>query len=422
MFASAVHRGSAVLRGGVAARERRAGEVPADGVPCAQRRSDESPTGSTLRELLRAAPGLHEELRERGRASALLITLFATLVLPAWTGFDAVLEPDLVGRFTVIRLMCTLPMLVALWLLWRRPIGRRRPQLITVAVLAAVQIDIAWMATQVSHVESYALGLSLALYGSGCILAGSPRWNRALVVLSCLALGGAAVRDHEWIAPQTTTTVSAYLATASLIAVAAHFLRQRVTLRELRARVELKREQERSRTLLSRLEKLSHEDPLTGLANRRRWDAELGSACTEARSRATSVAVVLLDVDHFKAVNDRHGHAGGDEALRQVARLLKDGVRGGDLVARLGGDELAVLMPGADLRHAVELAESLRTGVLELLPPGFAPGELTVSLGVCVASGERAYPLELMSCADAQLYRAKITRNCVGAPTVEAAR
>jgi diguanylate cyclase (GGDEF)-like protein len=383
---------------------------------------DELPERATLHGLIAAAPQLQAELRDRGRASALLITGFATVVLSAWTGFDAVLEPDLVGRFVIIRLLCTFPVLVALWLLWRRPIGRRFPQLITVAVLAAVQIDIAWMATQVSHVESYALGLSLALYGSGCILAGSPRWTGALVVLSWLALGGAAVLDHEWMAPQTTTTVSAYLATASLIAVAAHFLRQRVTLRELRARVELKREQERSRTLLSRLEKLSHEDPLTGLANRRRWDAELGSACTEARSRATSVAVVLLDVDHFKAVNDRHGHAGGDEALRQVARLLKDGVRGGDLVARLGGDELAVLMPGADLRHAVELAESLRTGVLELLPPGFAPGELTVSLGVCVVSGERAYPLELMSCADAQLYRAKISRNCVGAPTVEPAR
>jgi len=383
---------------------------------------DELPERATLAQLLGAAPRLHEELRERGRGSALLITVFATLVLPAWTGFDAVLEPDLVGRFAGSRLLCTLPMLAALWLLWRRPIGRRRPQLITVAVLAVVQIDIAWMATQVSHVESYALGLSLALYGSGCLLAGSPRWTAALVGLTWLALGGAAVVDHGGLTAQTTTTVTAYLATASLIAVVAHVLRRRVTLRELRARVELEREQERTRSLLSRLEKLSQEDPLTGLANRRRWDAELTSACSEARERGTSAAVVLLDVDHFKAVNDRHGHAGGDEALRQVARLLADGVRGGDLVARLGGDELAVLMPGADLSRAVELAESLRTGVLGLQPPGFAPGELTVSLGVCVASAGRAYPLEMMSCADAQLYRAKITRNCVGAPTLQPAR
>src|SRR3954454_24112864 len=309
MFASAVHRGSAVLRGGVAVPRRRATEVAG---------------GSGLRELLGAAPRLHQELRERGRASALLITVFATVVLPAWAGFDAVLEPDLVGRFFIMRLLCTFPMLVALWLLWRRPIGRRFPQLITVAVLAAVQIDIAWMATQVSHVESYALGLSLALYGSGCILAGSPRWTGALVALSWLALGGAAGLDPEPIAAQTMTTVMAYLATASLIALVAHVLRQRVTLRELRARIALEHERDRTRGLLHRLEQLSHEDGITGLANRRRWDADLGSECAEARERGTSVAVVLLDVDHFKAVNDRHGHGGGDEALRQVGRLLKD--------------------------------------------------------------------------------------------------
>src|SRR3954454_23373147 len=184
MFASAVHRGSAVLRGGVA--------VP-------RRRATEAAGGSGLRELLGAAPRLHQELRERGRASALLITVFATVVLPAWAGFDAVLEPDLLGRFAVTTVLCTLPMLVAKLLFWRRPIGRRRPQLITVAVLTVVQIDIAWMATQVTHVESYALGLSLALYGSGCILAGSPRWIGALVVLSWLALGGVAVL-HEGMA------------------------------------------------------------------------------------------------------------------------------------------------------------------------------------------------------------------------------
>jgi GGDEF domain-containing protein len=301
-------------------------------------------------------------------------------VLPAWAGFDAVLRPDLVGRFAVIRLMCTVPMLVALWLLWRCPIGRRRPQLITVAVLTLVQIDIAWMATQVTHVESYALGLSLALYGSGCILAGSPGWTGSLVALSWLALGGAAVLDPEPIAAQTMTTVMAYLATASLIAVVAHVLRQRVTLRELRARIELEHERDRTRGLLHRLEQLSHEDALTGLANRRRWDAELGSACAEARERGTSVAVVLL-----------------------------------------GGDELAVLLPGAEPHRAVELAESLRTQALQLRPPGFDPGELTLSLGVCVADGERAHPFELMSCADAPLYRAKITRNCVGAPTADVA-
>ena len=126
---------------------------------------------------------------------------------------------------------------------------------------------------------------------------------------------------------------------------------------------------------------------------------------------------MLLDLDHFKQVNDRHGHAGGDGALTQLAGLLAERVREDDVVARLGGDELAVLLPGTDLGRAVELAERLRCEATGLQPPGFAPGELTLSLGVAAASGGRAYPLELMSQADSQLYRAKITRNAVGAPS-----
>jgi diguanylate cyclase (GGDEF)-like protein len=172
--------------------------------------------------------------------------------------------------------------------------------------------------------------------------------------------------------------------------------------------------------LLTQLERLSHEDPLTGLANRRRWDAELVSACTEARRRNTVVGVVLVDIDHFKHINDRHGHPGGDEALRQVAGLLSRRVRTGDLVARLGGDELAVLLPGSGLDRAVELAERLRREAAELVPTGFDAGEINLSLGVASAGGDQAYPLELMSRADEQLYRAKITRNAVGAPRRDA--
>ena len=394
--------------------------VPRD--PQGSHCDDELPERATLRQLIDAAPELRGQLRQRGRTSALLIVAFATLAFPAWTGFDLLLEPDVAGRFGLVRVFCALPMLAALWVLWRHPAGLRHPQAITVAVLTLVQLDIAWMATQVAHVEAYAMGLSLPLYGCGCLLSGRPRWTGGLVVVTALAFALAALLSPGSMSPQAITVAGYYLGTASLISLVAHVLRQRVATRELVTRVRLEREQRRTRALLSRLEKLSHEDPLTALANRRRWDAELGSACAEARERGTAVAAILIDLDHFKAVNDRHGHAGGDEALRHVARLLREGVRGSDLVARLGGDELAVLMPGADLRRAVELAESLRTGALELQPPGFAPGELALSLGVCVAAGERAYPLELMSCADAQLYRAKITRNCVGAPAAEFAR
>jgi diguanylate cyclase (GGDEF)-like protein len=241
------------------------------------------------------------------------------------------------------------------------------------------------------------------------------------VVVSWVALAIAVVAFPDGLTLADLAAVTVYLGTASVIAVLAHRRRYALNNRELLTRVRLEREQQRTGVLLAQLQRLSNEDPLTGLANRRRWDAELLSACTEARQRNSVVGVVLLDVDHFKAINDRHGHPGGDEALRQVADLLSRRVRAGDLVARLGGDELAVLMPGSDLDRAVELAERLRREASELMPSGFAVGEINLSLGVAAAAGGEAYPMELMSRADAQLYRAKITRNAVGAPAADPA-
>jgi diguanylate cyclase (GGDEF)-like protein len=102
-----------------------------------------------------------------------------------------------------------------------------------------------------------------------------------------------------------------------------------------------------------------------------------------------------------------------------VSAVLFGSVRGGDVVARLGGDELGLLLPGADLAAATAVAESVRRRVLALQPEGFAPGEISVSLGVGTATGGAVSPTDLVSRADAQLYRAKLTRNAVAAPAEE---
>jgi diguanylate cyclase (GGDEF)-like protein len=354
-----------------------------------------------------------DRLTRARRESALWVSGLAVVVAPAWSGFDLLLEPQAARAFLVVRLACVVPMLLALLVLWRRPLGRRRPELLACSALATVQIEVAWMIPQVEHVEFYLLGFTLAIYASGCLLVTRPLWTGVLVAVSWSALGVAVLTDPTSMRVEDLLAATIYLATASLIGVVAHDQRHRLTTRESTVRVRLEREQECTRTLLARLERLSHEDPLTGLANRRRWDAELVAACATARAAGTSVAVLLVDVDRFKEVNDRHGHGGGDEALRLIADALTSRVRAGDVVARLGGDELAVLLPGTDLGRAVTLAEELRTAALELDPSGGGPGSLTLSLGVAVASGWDAVPERLTVDADAHLYRAKATRNAV---------
>jgi diguanylate cyclase (GGDEF)-like protein len=387
------------------------------GLPDGERRAGaQLTTRSNLHEIVQAVPGLRDELIDRARTAGLMVCWVAAIGVPAWTLVDRIAVPAQADLFLLVRLLGDVPMLAVLFLLWRSPFGRRHPEGLTFLVMAIVQVEIAWMITQADDPKYHLLGFTLAIYGSGCILVARPRWTTALVGVSWAALGVTVLLHPGRLPSEDLVAVTVYLGTASVIAILAHLRRYALNNRELLTRVRLEREQQRTGVLLTQLERLSHEDPLTGLANRRRWDAELVSACTEARQRTTVVGVVLLDIDHFKRINDRHGHPGGDEALRQVAALLSRRVRTGDLVARLGGDELAVLLPGSDLDRAVELAERLRSEAAELVPPGFGAGEINLSLGVASAAGDEAYPLELMSRADEQLYRAKITRNAVGAP------
>jgi len=371
---------------------------------------------SHVREMTAAIPGLREELGDRARTAGLLVGWVAVLGMPLWSLVDRMAVPEQAGTFLLLRLGGDIPMLLALGALWRLPIGRRRPEALSFFVMAVVQAEIAWMITQADDPEYHLLGFTLAIFGSGCILVARPRWTAALVAVSWAGLGISMLAYPGRLTAEDLVAVTVYLGTASVIAMLAHLRRYALTNGELLTRVRLEREKQRTGVLLAELERLSHEDPLTGLANRRRWDAELERTCAVARRHGSGVSVVLLDVDHFKTINDRHGHAGGDAALRAVAALLADRVRAGDLVARLGGDELAVLLPGADLDQACELAERLRSEAAELRPAGFAAGELHLSLGVSAAVGSQAYPLELMSRADELLYRAKITRNAVGAP------
>jgi diguanylate cyclase (GGDEF)-like protein len=160
-----------------------------------------------------------------------------------------------------------------------------------------------------------------------------------------------------------------------------------------------------------RLELLSISDGLTGLANRRCFDEALQSEWLRGLRARSSLGLVIVDIDHFKKYNDHYGHVGGDRCLRAVATALQLSVRQDvDLAARYGGEEFALVLPGADLRVAEEVARRAHAAVLAAAEPHAAApfGQVTISVGVvALVPDEGMGPEGLIRMADAALYRAK---------------
>jgi diguanylate cyclase (GGDEF)-like protein len=160
-----------------------------------------------------------------------------------------------------------------------------------------------------------------------------------------------------------------------------------------------------------RLRALSYLDGLTGVANRRRFDEALEEACAAALDHATPLSLILLDLDHFKRLNDTQGHQEGDEALRSVAALLAEQTdsRGG-LAARFGGEEFAWLLPGLPIEAASAEAEKLRLKIRDarIRHDGSEHRFVTASFGVAtLSSSDGDAAAAIIAAADAALYRAK---------------
>ena len=153
-------------------------------------------------------------------------------------------------------------------------------------------------------------------------------------------------------------------------------------------------------------------DGLTGVANRRSFDERLDTEWRRAARSALPLALLMLDVDHFKRFNDRYGHQVGDECLRRVAGAIGGGLlRPGDLVARYGGEEFACILPGTDFQGAMAVGAGIEQSVRGLQiehADSDASNVVTVSVGVSMSPPERGGdPARLLALADAQLYRAK---------------
>jgi len=163
-----------------------------------------------------------------------------------------------------------------------------------------------------------------------------------------------------------------------------------------------------------RLELLSTVDSLTEAANRRQFDHILDAEWRRCARTGLPLALLMLDIDHFKPFNDGYGHVPGDACLKKVAGVVRRLVqRAGELVARYGGEEFAVLLPGSDAPHARELAETIRLEVeLLAIPHGYSKVAPVVTISAGVAAMIPIYgntPGELVSAADRALYHAKQT-------------
>jgi diguanylate cyclase (GGDEF)-like protein/PAS domain S-box-containing protein len=174
---------------------------------------------------------------------------------------------------------------------------------------------------------------------------------------------------------------------------------------------ELLQERDRTRRHLAQIEELAYTDPLTALPNRRRFEERMEMALWQARLDGAAVALLFLDLDGFKAVNDSLGHAAGDELLQVVADRLRGRLRRGDLLARLGGDEFLVGLLGLDpataRREATGVADQLRAALVEPVLLGTTTVQVQVSIGVSVHPEDGAEFGPLLHRADARMYASK---------------
>jgi diguanylate cyclase (GGDEF)-like protein len=306
---------------------------------------------------------------------------------------------------------------VVFMVVWRMPKAWRRPwqmEAATTLPILAVNVGVIHDCTM-SMVDS-TFTHSAALVSTlmfGCIAA------RLRFVWS---LGSAAASFAAYAVfvqartPQQALIVSSTLslmAVSYVFALVSNYAFEHADRRHWLLRQVERQQREALKAASERMHRLSMEDPLTRLFNRRQFDAELGMAWSKAVFAKAPLAMLMVDVDHFKRYNDTHGHPAGDACLKQVSRLLEDVAHAhGGTAARLGGEEFGVLLPTSSLAQAQaagdDLCERLRSAAL---PHGGAPsGHVSVSVGAAqVWPRQGSGSQSLVDLADQALYQAKTT-------------
>lgn len=279
------------------------------------------------------------------------------------------------------------------------------------AVLAALRFPL-WL--------TFTLSLGTAMNSAICL--GVRGLAKAVVALLAGALGGVAVfgfgfaPDTRW--PTTVLTIagmSAYMLAISL-ATFWHNVQLRSARHKLRSgEQELSESNERLQQKLVEITRLQAQlneqalrDPLTGLFNRRYLETIVPHELTRCARDGSSLALMMIDIDHFKSVNDRFGHQGGDEVLKALAALLTETVRASDVACRFGGEEFLLLLPSIAAHNAMERADQWRERFAQLeVHSNGAVIHSTLSIGVAMHPEDGADLHSLVQAADRALYQAK---------------
>jgi diguanylate cyclase (GGDEF)-like protein len=328
------------------------------------------------------------------------VVIYNTFLVADW-----LLVPDVLWRAALLHFGMVTPwMLFAAWAISKGPSRRIREGLAaSIPLLIMLQIDYGFATTSSPHADHYQyVVIPTLLYAN--VSLHRLTFRHACVVTAAIVVGHSLLLFSVAHVP----TVAAVIILAQLLACAY------IT---LVANYQMERDLRRA-YLFSLRDRLRHaeadatsrRDALTGLANRRQLDATLAQLW-EAPSAHSAVSVVLVDVDHFKALNDRYGHSAGDLCLKRVAAILTTEMRGGgDLAVRFGGEEFLLLLPGTDLPGAMRIAERVRRAVEAAAIPnedGGFRGVVTASFGVASSSTADLSAIELIAAADSALYAAK---------------
>lgn len=327
---------------------------------------------------------------------------------------DLTLIPDIVPLSLMLHLGVATPlMLICLTLYWFNPPPALRESVIIAHALTAGLITLSLMLASNSPLrdELASSTAAIMLFITAIQRARLPYAIFGCTVLFAANAGALALLPHY--EPERLVSSIGTLGGSAVLMLVAAWLLERETRRAYLLRL-------KERLLNTTLDDMSRHDPMTGLENRRALELAFSAIGRDA-NRGEDIAVVLLDIDHFKTYNDTLGHMAGDEALRQVARELRAGLRAGtDRAFRFGGEEFLLLLRRTSLGEAVTLAERLRRRIEAAgLPHPRADGAVvTASFGVASArTGGGIGSDELVAGADAALYAAKRSgRNRVWPP------